>query len=171
MDDTFISAPGERTPVTITGREPHSTGNGAAPPRRRSLRRKSVASRQKQQFDALVFDDPVEHLDFGIACQNRDDFIERVNQVADDDIGFGCEVALELLDRRIADGDSELLAVKNAVQRCLSLLSAMPPLSHVDSAPLRPDDRLYEFFDQFLSLLRQQESQMQELQTMINELI
>jgi hypothetical protein len=86
-------------------------------------------------------------------------------------IGVACRLAMDLLDARVAAGDTELSAAKQVIQHCLWIISAMPPLSHIGSVPLRPDDRLYTLFDHFLSLLRQQESQMQELQTMINELI
>ena len=90
---------------------------------------------------------------------------------AEDPIGIAGALAIALLDERVSAGDAELGAVRRVIERCLSLISTMPPLAHVASLPLRPDDRFYQLFDQFLSLLRQQEGQMQELQTMINELI
>jgi hypothetical protein len=165
MDDAFIGTPREHILVPITGAEPHSERNGVP---RRAPKRRVQAARPTQRFGAVDLHATVENMDFDIVATPDDSVITRL---AGDQIGVGCDLALELLDRRIAGGDTELLAVKCVVERCLSLISAMPPLSHVDSVPLRPDDRLYEFFDQFLSLLRRQESQMQALQTIINELI
>jgi len=93
------------------------------------------------------------------------------DHLVDGRIDVACQLAMDLLDARVAAGDAELSMAKQVVQHCLWIISAMPPLSHIGSVPLRPDDRLYTLFDHFLSLLRQQEGQMQELQTMINELI
>jgi hypothetical protein len=165
MDDGFINKPGDDIHAAIAGMELHPAGNVVAPPPR-SSRRRGVASRPK--FDPPNLTGTSQNIDLAIILDRFESATR--SRPAESHIGAGGERALELLDRRIAGGDTELLPVKDVVRRCLSLISAMPPLSHVDSAPLRPDDRLYEFFDQFLSLLRQQESQMQDLQTMINEL-
>jgi hypothetical protein len=151
MDDGFIT-PGERIPLAITEVGPQ--------------RRRAVAAHPEDRSDLVDFYDSSDQVNFDMLPRDA-----IPNRVAGASISAGCELALELLDRRISAGDSGLLAVKSVVQRCRSLLAAMPPLSHVDSVPLRPDDRLYQCFDQFLSLLRQQETQMQELQAMINELI
>jgi hypothetical protein len=168
MDDAFIGTPGQYVSITEAG--PHPARKPTLSPRR-SSRRQAAASRSKQRVEMPVLQDSGEPMVFEIAPFEVDNAVERQPDRSDDHIGAACEHALDLLDRRIIGGDSELLPVKAVVQRCLSVISAMPPLSHVDSVPLRPDDRLYECFDQFLSLLRQQESQMLELQTMINELI
>lgn len=93
------------------------------------------------------------------------------SHLVDGRFGHACALVTEYLDKRIASGDLDLLAVKLVIQRCQTLVSEMPPLFHMTSVPLRADDRLYALFDQILGLLRQQESQMQELQMMINELI
>ncbi len=161
MDDAFISNARGSCPITEAARIP------AGP---RSPRRRQAPGRSRPKA-APGIHEPAGSVDFQINAVNFDDAAQRQNDFADANIGLGCERALQLLDSRIAAGDTGLLPVQSVVRRCLALLSAMPPLSHVGSLPLRPDDRLYECFDQFLSLLRQQECQMQELQTMINELI
>jgi hypothetical protein len=170
MDDAFIGTAGQRIPVTISEAEQHSARNVALAPRR-SSRRRAAASRSKQHFEMPELHGSVENTIFETVPYKPDSAVEHPTFLSDHHIGAACDFALELLDRRILSGDTELSTVKCVVQRCLSLISAMPPLSLVDRVPLRPDDRLYECFDQFLSLLRRQESQMLELQTMINELI
>jgi hypothetical protein len=57
------------------------------------------------------------------------------------------------------------------LQHYHTILAMQPPLSHIGPVPLRPDDRLYACFDQFLDLLRRQDSQILELQMMISELV
>jgi hypothetical protein len=76
-----------------------------------------------------------------------------------------------LLDDRIQAGDHQLQAVGLLLQHYQTILAMQPPLSHIGPVPLQPDDRLYACFDQFLDLLRRQDSQMLELQMMISELI
>jgi hypothetical protein len=76
-----------------------------------------------------------------------------------------------LLDDRIKAGDSQLQAVALLLQHYHTILAMQPPLSHIGPVPLRPDDRLYACFDQFLDLLRRQDSQILELQMMISELV
>ena len=168
MEDAFIETSGVGMsglciPTSIAKTEPHSAETAAMAPRR-SAGRRTAAARSKQGFE---LPEAQRKVNFETVAYKTEAALER----PDDPIGDACNFALHLLDRRILNGDAELLTVKCVVQRCLSLLSAMPPLSHVDTVPLRPDDRLYECFDQFLSLLRQQDNQMLELQTMINELI
>lgn len=76
-----------------------------------------------------------------------------------------------LLDRRIQGGDRQLQAVALLLQHYYTILSMQPPLSHIGPVPLQPDERLYACFDQFLDLLRRQDSQISELQMMISELV
>jgi hypothetical protein len=164
MDDAFINDPGDCIPAPITGTRPRARGDAA----RLSSKRRAEVPRDREPFDtsgSIADLNPEMTSGIGIGIH------EIPRTFAEDHIGVACELAMDLLDRRVAAGDTELVAVKCVVERCLSVISAMPPLSHVSSLPLRPDDRFYELFDQCLSLLRQQETQMQELQTMINELI
>lgn len=80
-------------------------------------------------------------------------------------------VVMTLLDQRIAAGDGELYAAAMLLQHYYVVLSRQPPLSHVGTLPLRPNDRLYACFDQFIDLIRQQQSQVSELQAIIAELL
>jgi hypothetical protein len=80
-------------------------------------------------------------------------------------------VVLTMLDERIAAGDGELSAASMLLQHYDVVLSRQPPLSHIGAMPLRPNDRLYACFDQFIDLIRQQQSQVSELQAIIAELI
>jgi hypothetical protein len=80
-------------------------------------------------------------------------------------------VVMTLLEQRIAAGDSELGAASLLLQHYDIILSRQPPLSHIGALPLRPSDRLYACFDQFIDLIRQQQSQVSELQAIIAELI
>ena len=80
-------------------------------------------------------------------------------------------IAATLLDQRIADGDSDLSAASMLLQHYDTILSWLPPLSHIGVMPLRPNDRLYACFDQLINLIRQQQSQVSELQAIIGEWI
>jgi len=80
-------------------------------------------------------------------------------------------IVARLLDRRIADGDSDLGAASMLLQHYDIILSRQPPLSHIGAVPLRPNESLYACFDQFIDLIRQQQNQVSELQAIIAELI
>ena len=81
------------------------------------------------------------------------------------------EAVAALLDHRIATGDADLRAASLLLQHYQTVLSRLPPLAHVGSVTLRPSDQLYNCFDQFVDLLRQQNQQIAELQAIIAELL
>ncbi len=81
------------------------------------------------------------------------------------------QAVMSLLDKRIVAGDEELIGVALLAQFYQVLISGQPPLSYPGSAPLRPNDKLYQCFDQFIDLIRQQESQIAELRSIVAELV
>lgn len=87
------------------------------------------------------------------------------------DLDRANRVVMTLLEHRIAAGDSELHAATMLLQHYHVILSRQPPLSHIGTLPLRPNDCLYACFDQFINLIRQQQGQVSELQAIIAELI
>ncbi len=80
-------------------------------------------------------------------------------------------VVLNLLQQRIDTDDKQLSAASMLLQHYEIVLSRQPPLSHIGARPLRPNDSLYACFDQFIELIRRQQSQISELQAIIAELI
>lgn len=77
----------------------------------------------------------------------------------------------DLLEQRVAAGDKELGAARMLLDHYYAIVSSLPPLGHVDGIPLRPSDALYRCFDQFLDMMRQQDGQIRELMSIIDELI
>ena len=78
---------------------------------------------------------------------------------------------LDLLDQRIAAGDGALDAVRLVLQHYVMIVSQSVPLAHLGCAPLRPDDRLYQCFAEFVETLHRQESQIRELTAIVAELV
>lgn len=78
---------------------------------------------------------------------------------------------LDLLQQRISVGDRALDAVRLVLQHYVTIVSQSVPLSHLGCAPLRPDDRLYQCFSEFVDMLHRQDGQIRELQAIIAELV
>ncbi len=81
------------------------------------------------------------------------------------------QAVMTLLDRRIVAGDHALIGVALLAQFYQVLVSSQPPLSYPGAEPLRPNDKLYQCFDQFIDLIRRQESQIVELRAIVEELL
>ena len=91
--------------------------------------------------------------------------------LAEQRLGMANQLALDVLDDRLAiDDDDGLRAVRLLLQHYMLLVAQMEPLAHLGCAPLRPDDRLYQCFNQFVALLHQQDSQIRELTAIVAEL-
>jgi hypothetical protein len=81
------------------------------------------------------------------------------------------QMILERLDKRIARGDAELQAVRLLLHHYSTIISRLVPMAHLGCAPLRPDDRLYECFAEFVDLLHRQQNQIREMEAIITELV
>ena len=77
----------------------------------------------------------------------------------------------DMLERRVAAGDTELDAARILLDHYYTIVTNMPPLGHLDGIPLRPSDALYNCFDQFLEMMRKQDGQIRDLMAIIDELI
>ncbi len=158
-----------RVPGAINGAQSRSIGSSKKPGRRLSTDQADPAS---EKLLPISIESPAVLANaLKDSLSSPSPHRQLIEHFADGRLEPACEMVMELLTKRISSGDVDLIAAKLLLEACVSLISTMPPLSHVSTLPLRPDDRLYSFFDQFLSLLRQQEIQMQQLQMMISELI
>jgi hypothetical protein len=101
-------------------------------------------------------------------AEQRD--IELRNLIRENRLGEAGLLVLTLIDKRIAAGDSELATALTLLRHYEFIISQLPPLWHVGAVPLRPDERLYTCFDQFIELIRLQQHQIGELQAMISEI-
>ncbi len=173
MNNASVTHLRDRLPVAvnvaINGPKPASRAKAKKLPRQtpRHLANDTQAFQPEVALASIGFQNGA----FGSPQDNPDRVAEIQENLAGGRVEQAGQLAIDLLDARVAAGDHELNAAKAVIRFCLSLVAMMPPLSHVSGVPLRPDDRLYMFFDQFLSLLRQQDQQMRDLQSMIHELI
>lgn len=170
MNNASVTNLRDRLPVAINGTKPNSRAKAKKLPRSAS-RHLANDIEFEQPVVAVVPSIDFMHGTFGPSYNDQARVSEIRENLVGGRVGAAGQLAIELLDARVAAGDHDLDAARMVIQSCVSLISMMPPLSHVSGVPLRPDDRFYTFFDQFLGLLRQQEQQMRELQSMIHELI
>lgn len=79
--------------------------------------------------------------------------------------------ALDLLNQRIDVGDGALDAVRLVLEHYAMIVAQLAPLAHLGCAPLRPDDRLYRCFSEFVDMVHRQDGQIRELQSIIAEMV
>jgi hypothetical protein len=79
--------------------------------------------------------------------------------------------ALDLLNQRIDVGDGALDAVRLVLEHYVMIVAQLAPLAHLGCAPLRPDDRLYRCFSEFVEMVHRQDGQIRELQSIIAEMV
>jgi hypothetical protein len=80
-------------------------------------------------------------------------------------------LVLAWAERRIRSGDEDARAIEQLLRHYILLVCRMPPLAHLEREPLRPDDRLYECFDDIVTLLHRQDQQINTLLAMLAELV
>ena len=97
---------------------------------------------------------------------------ERVRSlVVNQDLDEANGVVLDLIDRRIADGDQAMHAVRILLRHYIEIVVNMEPMAHLGCAPLRPDDRLVQAFSQIIDLMHGQNQQLNELQQLAADLV
>jgi hypothetical protein len=89
--------------------------------------------------------------------------------IANNQLHEASKIVSTILDKMIDDGAHGLRPVRLLLQRYENMIANLPPLAHLGTAPLQPNDMMYSCFDQFLMLIHQQQRQVQELQTMLAE--
>ena len=91
--------------------------------------------------------------------------------LANGDIGAVTVLALDLLERRTVEGDPWAPTLHVLLSACHEALGRIGPLDEIARQPIAYDDRLAALFEQIVTLLRQQDTQMRELQSLVNDLL
>jgi hypothetical protein len=89
--------------------------------------------------------------------------------VADNQLQEASALVSSILGRMIDGGANGLRSVRLLLEHYEHALANQPPLAHVGTEPLPPNDMMYTCFDQFLLLIHRQQRQIQELQAMLAE--
>ncbi len=91
--------------------------------------------------------------------------------LAQHQVGEATGMAMDLLARRVREGDEAAEGLIAVLDYYAGLVSRLPPLYDAERIPLQIDDRLAICFEQVMALLREQDMQVAELSAILAELL